>query len=179
MKPGMSLESAEAAMKANARALEQSYPDTNTGTTAVLARFSENRLRDPDARDSTRTYLGIVLGVVAVVFLIAVTNVAGLRLVDLQGRESELSLRRALGASRARIMRQFLVENAFLYATAFVASLLVAWISIRLLERLDFFCLAPSDLDLRLDSRVLLAALGGALAGAGFGSGGASPAGPG
>jgi len=170
MKPGMSLESAEAAMKAQARALEQSYPDTNTGTTAVLTRFSENRLRDPDARDSTRTYLGIVLGVVAVVFLIAVTNVAGLRLVDLQDRESELSLRRALGASRALIMRQFLVENAFLYAIAFVASLLVAWISIRLLERLTLFRVALSDLDLHLDSRVLLAALGVALAGAVFGS---------
>jgi predicted permease len=170
LKPGVSLEKADAAMKAYARALEQSYPNTNTGTSAVLTRFSENRLRDPDARDSTRTYLGIVLGVVAVVFLIAVTNVAGLKLVDLQDRESELSLRRALGASRARIARQFLVENALLYAVAFAASLFVAWISIRLLERLSLFRIALSDLDLRLDARALLAALGVALMGAIFGS---------
>jgi predicted permease len=170
LKPGVSLEKADAAMKACARALEQSYPNTNTGTTAVLTRFSENRLRDPDARDSTRTYLGIVLGVVAVVFLIAVTNVAGLRLVDLQDRESELSLRRALGASRARIARQFFVENVLLYAIAFVASLLVAWLSLRLLERLTLFRIALSDLDLHLDSRVLLLAAGVALAGAVFGS---------
>ncbi len=170
LKPGVSLEKADVAMKAYARALEQSYPNTNTGTTAVLTRFSENRLRDPEARDSTCTYLGIVLGIVAVVFLIAVTNVAGLRLVDLQDRESELSLRRALGASRARITRQFLVENILLYAIAFAASLLVAWVSIRLLERLTLFRIALSDLDLHLDSRVLLLAVGVALAGAVFGS---------
>ena len=166
LKPGTSLESADAAMKACARALEQSYPDTNTGTTAVVTPFSMGRLRD---RDETRSYLGVVLGVVAIVFLIAVTNVAGLRLVDLRDRESELSLRRALGASRARIARQFLVENALLYSVAFVASLLVAWISILLLERLSLFGIAFSELDLRLDSRVLLAALGVALAGAAFG----------
>jgi hypothetical protein len=154
-------------MKAQARASEQSYPDTNAGTTAVVTRFSENRLRD---RDQTRSYLGIVLGVVLIVFLIAVTNVAGLRLVDLKDRESEISLRRALGASRARIARQFLVENALLYAIAFVASLLVAWLSLRLLERLNLFRIAISELDLRLDSRALLAALGVALAGAVFGS---------
>ncbi len=170
LKPGVSLEKADAAMKAYARALEQSYPDTNRGATAVLTPFSENRLRDPDARDSTRTYLGIVLGVVTVVFLIAVTNVAGLRLVDLQDRESEVSLRRALGASRARIARQFFVENVLLYAIAFVASLLVAWLSLRLLERLSLFRIALSDLDLRLDSRVLPLAAVVALAGAVFGS---------
>ena len=170
LKPGVSLENAEAAMKAEARALEQSYPDTNTGATAVLTPFAENRLRNPEDRESTRSYFGIVLGVVAVVFLIAVTNVAGLRLVDLQDRESELSLRRALGASRARIARQFLVENVLLYAGAFAASLLVAWVSIRLLERLSLFRIALADLDLRLDRRVLLAALGVAFAGALFGS---------
>lgn len=170
MKPGMSFENADVAMKAYAKALEQSYPDTNAGATAVLTPFSENRLRNPDDRASTRSYLGIVLGVVGIVFLIAVTNVAGLRLVDLQDRESELSLRRALGASRARITRQFLVENTFLYGIAFAASLLVAWISIRLLERLSLFRIALVDLDLRLDRRVLLAALGVAFAGALFGS---------
>jgi predicted permease len=170
MKRGMSFENADVAMKAYAKALEQSYPDTNAGATAVLTRFSENRLRDPDARDSTHSYLGIVLGVVGIVFLIAVTNVAGLRLVDLQDRESELSLRRALGASRARITRQFLVENILLYAIAFAASLLVAWVSIRLLERLSLFRVALVDLDLRLDRRVLLAALGVAFVGVLFGS---------
>ena len=177
LKPGVSLENAEAAMKGPARALEQAYPDTNTGTTAVLTAFAQNRLGNPDDRDSTRSYLGIVLGVVAVVFLIAVTNVAGLRLVDLQDRESELSLRRALGASRARIARQFLVENVLLYAIAFAASLLVAWLSLRLLERLTLFRVALSDLDLRLDSRVLLLAVGVSFAGAVFGSAVASVAG--
>ncbi len=177
LKPGVRLESAEAAMKAQARALEQAYPDTNAGATAVLTPFAENRLRNPGDRDSTRTYLGIVLGVVGIVFLIAVTNVAGLRLVDLQDRESELSLRSALGASRFRIARQFLAENLLLYGIAFAASLLVAWVSLRLFERLTLFRVALSDLDLRLDSRVLLLAASVAVAGAVFGSAFASVAG--
>jgi hypothetical protein len=135
----VSLEKAETAMKAYARALEQSYPDTNAGVSAHLTPFSENRLSNPDVRDSTRSYLGIVFGVVGVVFLIAVTNVAGLRLADLWDRAPELSLRRALGASRARVLRQFLVENVLLYASAFGASVVVAGFLIRLLERLTLF----------------------------------------
>jgi predicted permease len=170
LKPGTSLSNADAAMKSYARALEQTYPDSNQGATAILTPFSENRLSDPDSGNSTRSYLGIVLGVVAIVFLIAVTNVAGLRMVDLQDRESELSLRRALGASRVRITRQFFVENLLLYALAFAASLFVAQVSIRLLERLTLFRIALRDLDLRLDSRVLVAALAVALAGASLGS---------
>jgi predicted permease len=167
LRPGVSPEEAKTAFETYARALEQSYPETNAGTTAILVPFSERRLDD---RESAHSYLGIVLGVVGIVFLIAVTNVAGLKLVDLQDRESELSLRRALGASRARIVRQFLVENALLYSIAFSASLFVAWASMRLLERLNLFRIALSDLDLRLDARVLLAALALTLAGAILGS---------
>jgi predicted permease len=170
LKPEVSADDAEAAMKAYARALEQSYPDTNAGTTAILTPLSETRLRQPEDRSSARVYLGIVFGVVTVVFLIAVINVAGLRLVDLSDRESELSLRRALGASRGRIARQFFVENALLYAIALAASLFVAGISLRLLERLTLFRVALSDLDLRLDFRMLLVATGVAVLGASFGS---------
>lgn len=167
LKPGVSPEEADAAAKSYARALEQAYPESNTGATAILTPFSEARLHD---RDSARSYLGIILGVVAIVFLIAVSNVAGLRLVDLQDRESELSLRRVLGASRSRIARQFFLENVLLYGAAFGVSLFVAWFAIRILERLTLFRIALSDLDLRLDFRVLLAAGAVALAGAAVGS---------
>lgn len=167
LKPGVSRGEADAAMKAYARALEQSYPESNTGATAILTPFADARLHD---RDSARSYLAIVLGVVAIVLLIAVTNVAGLRLVDLQDRESELSLRRALGASRARLARQFFFENVLLYGGAFGGSLFIAWIALRMLERLTLFRIALSDLDLRVDSRVLLAAASVALAGAVMGS---------
>ncbi len=171
LKGGIRREEAEAAMKAHARALEQAYPETNTGVTASLLGFSENRVRD---RESTHSYLGILLGVVAVVFLIAATNVAGLKLVDLQDRAGELSLRRALGASRLRLARQFLVENLLLYAIAFGVSLFVAFTTLRLLERLTLFRIAISDIDLRLDSRVLLLAGAVALVGALAGSAAAS-----
>jgi predicted permease len=167
LKPGVSFERADAALKTYAKALEQAYPDTNAGVSATLRPFSEGRLREGE---TTRSYLAIVLGVVALVFLIAVTNVAGLRLVDLSDREGELSLRRALGATRSRIARQFLVENLLLYAAAFVASLFVAHGVLRLLQRLTLFQIALADLELRIDGRVLLAASAVALTGAAFGS---------
>ncbi|MGH9336801.1 MAG: ABC transporter permease, partial [Vicinamibacteria bacterium] len=167
LKPGLSLEKAEAAMKAHAKALEQAYPDTNTGATATLAPLSETRLQE---RDSTVSYLLIVLGIVAMVFLIAVTNVAGLRLIDLKDRETEIALRRAIGASVARLWRQFLVENLLIYSAAFAMSLVVAFGTIHVLERLSLFRMALSDVDLRLDPRALGAALAVALAGALAGS---------
>jgi predicted permease len=167
LKTAIRLEEAEAAMKAYARALEQSYPESNAGTTAILTPFSEVRLRD---REAAPSYLAIVLGVVGIVFLIAVGNVAGLKLAEVQDRAPELSLRRALGASRGRMARQFLVESVILYGIAFGASLFVAWVAMRLLERLTLFRIALSDLDLRLDSRVLVATaaitFAGAVAGA-------------
>jgi predicted permease len=167
LKPGTSLESADAAMKAYARSLEQSYAETNHDVAAVLTPFREARRRD---WQDAYSYLGIVLGVVVMVFLIAVTNVAGLRLVDLQDRESELSLRRALGASRFDLARLFFIENALLYALAFAASIAVARLTIGLLERLTLFRLDLAELDLRLDGRVLATALAVCLAGSLLGS---------
>jgi putative ABC transport system permease protein len=168
VKPGMTFEAAEAALKTYAKALEQAYPDTNQGVSARLRAFSAGRLRDEEG--TTRSYLTVVFGVVVLVFLIAVTNVAGLRLVELSDREGELSLRRALGATRSRIARQFFVENLVLYSAAFAASLFVAHAALRLLERLTLFRIALADLDLRLDSRVLTAAFAVAVGGALFGS---------
>ncbi|HEY7698662.1 MAG TPA: ABC transporter permease, partial [Vicinamibacteria bacterium] len=94
LKPGVSSEEAQAAVTTTVRALEQSYPETNAGTTGTVTPFLERRLEN---RDEARSYLRIVLGVVGIVFLIAVTNVAGLRLVDLRGRDAELALKKALG----------------------------------------------------------------------------------
>jgi predicted permease len=163
LKPGVSLEEANAAVAGSARALEQAYPETNAGKSARAVRFTETRLSD---RGSVVSYLGVVLGVVASVFLLSCINVAGLRLLDLYSRETEIAVRRSLGASPWRIWRQFFVENLVVYLLGFVLALFVAAIGIGLLERMSLFRMALSEVDLRLDLRVAAVASGLTLVGA-------------
>jgi predicted permease len=163
LKPGVRLEEASAAVSGYARALEQAYPETNSGRSALAVRLNETRLAD---RGSVVSYLGVVLGVVSSVFLLSCINVAGLRLLDLYSREFEIAVRRSLGASPWRVWRQFFVESLAIYALGFMLALFVAAIGIGLLERLSLFRMALAEVDLRLDLRVVLAASAVALFGA-------------
>lgn len=167
LRPGVGLRQTEAALAVYGRALERAHPDADKGMTLVAVPFADTRLSDPG---TVVSYLGIVAGVTAMVFLIACVNVAGLRFSDLSAREGEVAIRRALGASRMRMWRQFLMENLVLYLPAFAASLLVAVGGIDLLRRLNLFRIALAEIDLRLDWRVVGAGLVVALAGAILGS---------
>ena len=167
LKPGVSLEDANVATILYARTLEQAYPETNSGRSARVVPLAETRLAD---RGAVVSYLGIVVGIVAAVFLIACINVAGLRLLDLHSRETEIAVRRSLGATSFRLAREFLVENLLVYALGFVLAILVATMGISLLERLSLFRMALDEVDLRLDLRVLAAASAVTLLGAILGS---------
>ena len=110
--PGASLEEARAAFMVQAAALVEAYPETNKGRSATVLPFQETRL---SGRSGVTSYLGLVIGVVGFVLLIACANVSGLRLVELSAREGELATRRALGAGRLGLARLVLVESALLY----------------------------------------------------------------
>jgi predicted permease len=163
LKPGVSLEEASAAVAGYARALEQAHPETNSGRSARAVRFSETRLAD---RGSVVSYLTVVLGIVASVFLLSCLNAAGLRLLDLYSREFEIAVRRSLGASPWRVWRQFFIESLAIYALGFMLAVFVAAIGIGLLERLSLFRMALAEVDLRLDLRVVGVASAVALFGA-------------
>ena len=120
LRPGATVGEAQSELAAIAGRLAQQYPQTNAGRTiAVLP------LRD-DIVDDYRQGLVLLLGAVGVVLLIACANVANLLLARGAARHKEMAIRIALGAGRARLIRQLLVESLALSIAAGVVGVILA-----------------------------------------------------
>jgi putative ABC transport system permease protein len=100
-------------------------------------------------------FTGGLLAVFALVLLIACTDAAGLLLARATGRAREMATRAALGAGRARLVRQMLVESLMLAAAAGAAGVAIAWATSRLLMDLKPANI-PITLAIPLDWRVVL-----------------------
>jgi putative ABC transport system permease protein len=149
LKPDATLARAQADMNLIARRLEEAYPDSNTGAGALV-----NPLADEVVGD-VRPALLVLLGTVGLVLLIACANVASLLLTQLAARRKEVAIRAALGAGRAQLVGQFLVEGALLsVAGGALGVLLAAW-GVDLLLKV-----MPSEIprldSVGVDARVLL-----------------------
>jgi hypothetical protein len=140
LRPGVTLEGANAEMVGIARALEQSYPDSNTGWSVAL-----QSIYDAAVPEQIRRALLLLLAAAALVLLIATTNVANLSLARATARQREISIRVALGAQRRRIVAQVLVEAVMLALGAGVLGLLVA---VAATQALLFGCFAAVALAL-------------------------------
>ena len=149
LKPAASLDAARADLATLSAQLEQSYPESNQGRLAVAVRLHEEIVGD------ARGGLLVLLGAVGLVLLLACVNVANLLLARASGRERELAIRGASGATWARLLRQLLTESLVLSGLGGAIGLLLAFWGVGL-----FVALAPPDLprlaEVKVDGRVLL-----------------------
>jgi putative ABC transport system permease protein len=127
LRPGITLAQANAQMKLAFQQYLRAYPKSNP-----QGGFVVEPLRDSIVGDARKSLL-IILGAVGLVLLIACANVANLLLVRATGRKREFAIRSALGAGRARIIRQLLTESALLSFTGGVLGLILAFIGVRAL----------------------------------------------
>jgi len=132
---GKSIQAAADNVKSIASALEQQYPDSNRGQGSAIVSLSDVIV------GPVRPILTTLLGGAILLLAIAVINVAGLLLVRAEGRRREIAVRGALGASRWRILRQFVAEAALLVAAAGMLGIAGASASMRVL-----FALVPAQM---------------------------------
>jgi putative ABC transport system permease protein len=148
LRTGVTHAQAQGALDRLAVHLERTYPASNTGI-----RFRLTPLRDLYV-GNVRAYLLLLIGGVAFVLLLACANVANLLLSKAVGRQRDLAVRSALGASRADLVRQLLFEAVLLAGAGAVAGVGVVAGAIRLLTTVVDLRL-PAWMSVALDWRVL------------------------
>ena len=159
LRPGVTVEQARARMDAITLELRAEFPDAyeQSGINVVLQ--SEAGIH-PTMRGAQVGLSAVVMIVVGLLLLIACVNVANLFLARARDRAREMAVRLALGARRAALVRQLLVESLVFSTLAGGVGLLVAWWTIGLANAIEL----PMDVafrpDLRLSPLVLWFSLG-------------------
>jgi predicted permease len=163
LRDGVTVERAQAELTALSTRLGKEFANTNRDW---VARATPLHV---DVVGFFRPALYVLLGAVSLLLVIACVNVASLMLARSTVREREVAIRAAIGATRARLVRQFLTESALLAMIGSLAGIVLAFVGVRLLVTATPVPIPRLD-EVGLDARVLVFALGVAAATAiGFG----------
>lgn len=158
LKPGVTLQTANAELKLAADQFRSTYP----GALGPNAGFGVSSLQEVMVGD-TRLSLLVLLGAVTFVLLIACANVANLLLIRATARQRELATRSALGAGRSHIIRQLLTESLAISLAGGFFGLIIGFIGVRLLLAISpggIPRIGPDGSAVSLDVHVLLFTLG-------------------
>jgi predicted permease len=143
LKTGVTVAQAQAEMEAISAALAREHPKTNEGTRAIVLPLREHLMGDLGLP------LLLMLGAVVLVLGIGCANVASLLLARGLQREREFAIRAALGAGRARLVRQLVSESLLLSALAGLAGIAVAYWGLQVIV-----ALAPGGIERLRDARI-------------------------
>ncbi len=152
LKPGVTIEQAQAQMDTISARLAQAYPESNKGRGIKVELFA-----DTIVGSQLRLSLYLLLAAAGMVLLIACANIANLTLARGVVREREVAIRASLGAGRWRLVRQFLTESLLLSTGGSIFGLGVAWISLSGLEIMMLYAgMLPAEATITMDGHVLL-----------------------
>ncbi len=155
LKPGKTIAEARANLDVLMSHLAATYPATDKGRRLSVLPTRSVHLH-PDADALILPIAVGLLGVVGLVLLIACANVASMLLARASGRQKEIGIRLALGASRARLVRQLITEAVVMSAVGAVAGTLLTWWATRLLMAIHLPTPLPLAFDLQLDTRMFV-----------------------
>ncbi|HSC26431.1 MAG TPA: ABC transporter permease [Vicinamibacterales bacterium] len=147
---GVSLASARAEVDSAAANLERAFPDTNTGKRFLVRGLKQGLVGDVE------TGIWITFASAVLVLLITCANVASLMLARAAAREGEVAVRAALGASRARLAAQVLVESGVLAVVGGAGGVALAFVGVNAFQRHAGASIPRSD-SIAIDGTVLAA----------------------
>jgi predicted permease len=162
LRPGVSLEQAQAALSVVGDRLSQQYPDADKGLS--LRAFPENLSRPQPSKDNSIVVVsGLFMALAALVLILACVNVANILLVRGTIRQREMAIRAALGAARGRLVRQLLTESILLSLLGAVAGIVLGLWGSSVLSSINLKTSLPVYLDFAFDWRVFAYAFVAAL----------------
>lgn len=162
LKAGVNLKQAQASLNVVAQRIAEQHPDSDKGIS--IGAFPEQLARpDPDPDNSLPAIAAAFMALAALVLLVACFNVTNVLLVRATARQREMAIRAALGAGRARLVRQYLTESLLLALLGAAGGMVLSYWATRYLSTLSLGTDLPLQLNFMPDFRVYFFALAAAL----------------